>query len=75
MRQVLQIEKSLKDGFDSVDASESDIDEALSRLNRLNASSQGEKVADVRKDLQSTMQLYFGVFREGNSYAGRSEKA
>ncbi len=63
----LQIEKSLKDGFDSVDASESDIDEALSRLNRLNASSQGEKVADVRKDLQSTMQLYFGVFREGNS--------
>ncbi len=63
----LQIEKSLKEGFDSIDASQSDIDTALARLNRLNASDRGEKVADVRKELQSTMQLYFGVFREGKS--------
>ncbi|KZY38001.1 hypothetical protein A3729_27090 [Oleiphilus sp. HI0043] len=27
----------------------------------------GESVAKVREDLQSTMQLYFGVFREGET--------
>ena len=63
----LQIEKSLREGFSSDDASESDVEAALSRLDRLNSSTGGESVADVRKDLQSTMQLYFGVFREGES--------
>lgn len=63
----IQIEKNLREGFDGVDASDSDIEAAMSRLDRLNKSSSGEKVADVRKDLQSTMQLYFGVFREGES--------
>ncbi|WP_211828785.1 succinate dehydrogenase flavoprotein subunit [Kistimonas asteriae] len=63
----LQIEQSLKEGFDSMDASETDLDQAMTRLNRLNASTAGESVAAVRKDLQSTMQLYFGVFREGES--------
>ena len=63
----LQIEQNLKDGFDSVDASASDIDVALSRLDRLNNSTNGENVATLRADLQNTMQLYFGVFREGES--------
>ncbi len=63
----IQIEKNLKEGFDSVDASESDVEAALSRLDRLNQSSSGESVAKVRADLQNTMQLYFGVFREGES--------
>ncbi|WP_067586823.1 succinate dehydrogenase flavoprotein subunit [Endozoicomonas ascidiicola] len=63
----IQIEKNLKEGFDAVDASASDLDAALSRLDRLNGSSKGESVAKVRADLQSTMQLYFGVFREGES--------
>ena len=63
----LQIEQNLKDGFDSVDASASDIDAALSRLNRLNNSTSGESVGTLRADLQNTMQLYFGVFREGES--------
>ncbi len=63
----LQIEKSLKEGFSSDDASESDVESALSRLDRLNSSTGGESVAQVRADLQSTMQLYFGVFREGDS--------
>ncbi|UYM15388.1 succinate dehydrogenase flavoprotein subunit [Endozoicomonas euniceicola] len=63
----LQIEKSLNEGFDSVDASDSDIEAALSRLDRLNSSQSGEKVAELRTELQNTMQLYFGVFREGNS--------
>ncbi|WP_461534570.1 succinate dehydrogenase flavoprotein subunit [Spongorhabdus nitratireducens] len=63
----LQIEQSLKEGFDSVDASESDIEQAMSRLDRLNNTTSGESVAQVRKDLQQTMQLYFGVFREGET--------
>ena len=63
----LQIEQNLKDGFDSVDASASDIDAALSRLDRLNNSTSGESVGTLRADLQNTMQLYFGVFREGES--------
>ncbi|USE34426.1 succinate dehydrogenase flavoprotein subunit [Endozoicomonas sp. SCSIO W0465] len=63
----LQIEKNLKEGFDLVDASGSDVDAALTRLDRLNQSGSGESVARVRADLQNTMQLYFGVFREGES--------
>lgn len=63
----IQIEKSLRDGFVADDASESDIESALNRLDRLNSSTKGESVAKVRADLQSTMQLYFGVFREGES--------
>ena len=63
----LQIEQNLKDGFDTVDASGSDVDAALSRLDRLNNSTSGENVATLRADLQNTMQLYFGVFREGES--------
>lgn len=63
----LQIEKSLREGFATDDASESDIESALNRLDRLNKTTKGESVAKVRADLQSTMQLYFGVFREGAS--------
>ena len=63
----LQIEKSLREGFSSDDASDSDIESALNRLDRLNSSTKGESVAKVRADLQSIMQLYFGVFREGES--------
>ena len=63
----LQVEQSFKEGFESVDASEEDVERAMARLNRLNNSTSGEKVADVRADLQKTMQLYFGVFREGPS--------
>lgn len=63
----LQIEKSLREGFSTDDATEADIEFALNRLNRLNNSTSGESVAKVRADLQSVMQLYFGVFREGPS--------
>jgi len=63
----LQVEQNFKDGFDFVDPTEEDIDRAMARLNRLNTASAGESVAAVRADLQKTMQLYFGVFREGPS--------
>jgi len=63
----IQIEQNFKDGFESVDANEEDIARAMTRLNRLNNSTSGEDVAVVRADLQKTMQLYFGVFRDGDS--------
>ena len=63
----LHIEKSLRDGFAVDDATEENITNALSRLTRLNNSTGGESVASVREDLQSCMQLYFGVFRDGDA--------
>ena len=63
----LHIEKMLEEGYNTSAASESDIEASLARINRLNTSSGSEKVADVRRDLQDAMQLYFGVFRDGES--------
>jgi succinate dehydrogenase / fumarate reductase, flavoprotein subunit len=63
----IQVEQSFKDGFAPLDATDADVEAAMSRLNRLNSSTTGESVAAVRADLQKTMQLYFGVFREGPS--------
>ncbi|WP_097461705.1 succinate dehydrogenase flavoprotein subunit [Mangrovitalea sediminis] len=63
----LQIEKMLAEGIDTMDASDTDIDAAMSRLERLNSSTSGDRVADVRTDLQNCMQLYFGVFRDGEN--------
>ncbi|MDK2776408.1 MAG: succinate dehydrogenase flavoprotein subunit [Pseudomonadota bacterium] len=63
----LQVEKSFREGFDFVDPTDADIERAMSRLDRLNSSTSGEKVPEVRAELQKIMQLYFGVFREGES--------
>ncbi|MEJ2043226.1 MAG: succinate dehydrogenase flavoprotein subunit [Reinekea sp.] len=70
----MQIEESLRQGFENTPASESDIEQALSRLNALETRKEGEQVATVRKDLQNTMQLHFGVFREGDKMAEGREK-
>jgi succinate dehydrogenase / fumarate reductase, flavoprotein subunit len=59
------IEKALREGIDYREASDTDIDQAMSRLNRLNASSAGEGVAGLRRELQTVMQNFFGVFRTG----------
>ena len=61
----LHLEKSLREGVDHLAASQSDIDAALARLNGLNTRTTGEDVATLRKELQSCMQNYFGVFRTG----------
>lgn len=63
----MQIEQQMREGYEVKDATEANIEDAMSRLNRLNNSTGGESVAEVRKELQSTMQLYFGVFRDGES--------
>ena len=61
----LFIEKSLREGIELRDASDTDIERAMSRLNKLNNSTGGEKAGELRKELQNTMQNYFGVFRNG----------
>ena len=63
----LHIEKLLRDGDDALEATEEDIQRAMARLERLNTTTEGESVAEVRKALQNCMQLYFGVFRDGES--------
>jgi succinate dehydrogenase / fumarate reductase, flavoprotein subunit len=63
----LHVKKSLDEGFESQDADDTNVEKAMSRLNRLNGSNGGESVAAVRADLQRVMQLYFGVFRDGEA--------
>ena len=63
----LHIEEQLRGGFEVDGASDEDIKRAMARLERLDSASEGEDVAQVRKDLQNCMQLYFGVFRDGES--------
>ena len=62
----LFIEKSLRAGIDLRDATDSDLEFALSRLNNLNNREGGENAAELRKELQGVMQKHFGVFRRGD---------
>jgi len=59
----IHIEEVMRQGVSYRQASESDLERALARLNRWNASTSGENVADLKKDLQTIMQNNFGVFR------------
>ncbi len=59
------INEELKSGGGVDNASSEDIELAMSRLNTLNESKSGYEVADVKKQLQTCMQNYFGVFRRG----------
>lgn len=61
----LYIEKALREGIEHREASESDIAQAMQRLNKVNNSTGGESTAALRAELQDTMQKHFGVFRQG----------
>jgi succinate dehydrogenase / fumarate reductase, flavoprotein subunit len=61
----LYIEKALREGVEHREASQMDIDNAMARLNKINTSTSGESAAVLRKELQTIMQNYFGVFRKG----------
>jgi succinate dehydrogenase / fumarate reductase flavoprotein subunit len=60
------IESMLRQGVEQRAASQSDIEQALTRLNRLNNTTKGESVAELRIVMQTIMQNYFGVFRRGD---------
>ena len=59
----IHIEEVMRQGVSYRAASDSDLEAALSRLERWDSSSSGEGVAALKKELQSTMQMNFGVFR------------
>ncbi|MEM9624066.1 MAG: succinate dehydrogenase flavoprotein subunit, partial [Pseudomonadota bacterium] len=59
----LHIEEVMRQGVTYRDASDSDLEAALSRLDRWNESSSGESVPALKKELQTVMQNSFGVFR------------
>lgn len=61
----LYLEKALREGVESRNAGESDIERSMARLAGLNERTEGEDVAPLRKELQNCMQNYFGVFRTG----------
>ena len=60
------IEKALAEGVEHRDSSDSDLEPVESRLNRLEESTSGESVPGLRKELQTTMQNSFGVFRKAD---------
>jgi len=62
----LAIEKALREGIELKAATAENVEEAMARLNKINASESGEEAAALRKELQNTMQNYFGVFRRGD---------
>lgn len=61
----IYIEKALREGVEHKNATQADIDKAMARLNKVNTSNTGESAAVLRKELQTIMQNYFGVFRKG----------
>jgi len=61
------LKKSLQEQGIIRDASESDIEASLQRINRWQNTSIGEDPVIIRKDLQYCMQNNFSVFREGGA--------
>ncbi|MFU8815779.1 MAG: succinate dehydrogenase flavoprotein subunit [Pseudomonadales bacterium] len=59
----IHIEEVMRQGVSHREASESDLEQAMARLNRWNESTGGESVAVLKRDLQQVMQNSFGVFR------------
>ena len=62
----LYIENALRDGIEQRSATDSDVEQAMGRLNKVNESKGGENVTVLRTELQSIMQNHFGVFRRGD---------
>ncbi|MBD3584588.1 succinate dehydrogenase flavoprotein subunit [Salinimonas sp. HHU 13199] len=67
----LHLGETLSEMGPSRDASESDLDAAMSRFNRWENSDKGkgEDPVQIKKDMQECMQLNFSVFREGDAMA------
>ncbi len=65
----MHLGKSLDEVATTRDASESDLEAAMSRFNRWESSEKGEDPVQIKKDMQECMQLNFSVFREGDAMA------
>jgi succinate dehydrogenase / fumarate reductase flavoprotein subunit len=63
----LHVQQSLKAGLDYREPSSSEIDAALARIQRWDKNTSGEKVDEIRSELQKIMQDDFGVFRAADN--------
>lgn len=68
-RSGLHLQESIAEQGALRDASESDVEASLDRLNRWNNNRNGEDPVAIRKALQECMQHNFSVFREGDAMA------
>lgn len=59
----LHVQDALRQELPLQVVSDTDIEKALVRINRWNDTKTGERVSDIRADLQKVMQEDFGVFR------------
>ena len=67
----VHLEEVMRQGTSARDPGDSDVDAACERLRRWDASTSGEGVAELKRELQEVMQANFGVFRtETNMRAG-----
>ena len=62
----IHIEDAMRQGIGHRDPADEDVDNATARLARWNESSEGEAVADLRRELQRIMLVNFNVFRSGD---------
>ncbi len=62
----LFIEQALREGVALRDAADEDVEAAMTRLRRLEDNNDGERTAELRRELQTIMQNHFGVFRRGD---------
>ncbi|RUO38556.1 succinate dehydrogenase flavoprotein subunit [Aliidiomarina shirensis] len=63
----LHLADALAANTEAREASASDVDAAMARVNRWNNTQKGEDPFKIRKDLQNCMQMNFSVFREGDA--------
>jgi len=61
----MHLEDSLASGLPQNDASDANVNQALSRINRWDKSDKGDDPVTLRAEMQSIMQNNFGVFRTG----------
>ena len=59
----IHIEEVMRQGVSYTEPGEDDLDRATARLRRWDDSTGGEGVAELKRELQNTMQVNFGVFR------------
>ena len=59
----IHIEEVMRQGVSHRDPGDDDIDRALERVRRWDASAAGDGVAGLKRELQNLMQVNFGVFR------------
>ena len=62
----IHIEDAMRQGIGHRDPADEDVDNATARLARWNESTEGESVADLKREMQRIMLVNFNVFRSGD---------